>query len=234
MTKLIEREKAIQLRKQGRTYSEIRKSLNVPKSTLSEWLSNYPLSKKQLLILQNRIRNNKSIAVEKVTAIKHRKRKERLIKVYNKERKKLLPLNKRELLLCGLFLYWGEGNKHLERAISLNNTDPDVVKFYHIWLTEALQIPKQKIKVALQLYRDMDVNKTINYWSRLLDIPVDQFIKPYIKLSKRIGLSHKGFGYGTCGLYTHNQKLKEKIMLGIKSIADYYSYKNFSEIKNLV
>lgn len=226
MTRVDDRQKAIDLRSEGFTYSEIIKKLSVPKGTLSGWLSKYPLTKQQLVKLEKRIKRNKYLGIEKTIIAKYKKRKLRLNEVYKQERKKLIPLTKRELHLCGLFLYWGEGNKNLKSAISLNNTDPEVIQFYYQWLRRALKIPKEKIKVALQLYSDMDISKSIDYWRKLLDVRIEQFIKPYIKQSLRTGLNHKGFGFGTCGLYTHNQKLKERIMLGIKAIANSISEKN--------
>ena len=48
------RAEALILRKQELSYSEIKKRLNVSKSTLSLWLRNYPLSKEKI----NELRGN--------------------------------------------------------------------------------------------------------------------------------------------------------------------------------
>lgn len=222
MTRFQERAEAIRLREGGATYSEIIKRLKIPKGTLSGWLSTLPLKPTQLIKLKARIKRNRELAIEKTTLIKFKKRQKRLKNTYAIERKRLLPLSSREFFLCGLFLYWGEGTKNIRGAISLNNTDPKVMKFYYRWLTEVLTIPKEKIKVLLHLYKDMNVNHAINYWGKLLNIPKKQFIKPYIKESYRQNIKQKGFGHGTCCLYINNRLLKEKIILGIKAIADYY------------
>jgi hypothetical protein len=42
------RGKAIGLRQLGKTYSEIKAQLRIPKSTLSGWLKDYPLTDKEL------------------------------------------------------------------------------------------------------------------------------------------------------------------------------------------
>ena len=222
MARLIEKQKAVLLRKKGATYSEIIKKICVPKSTLSDWLRNLPLNPKQIEKLEKRIKNNKQIAVEKTTVIKHIKRQKRLDLTYKNEGVRLLPLSDKELFLCGLFLYWGEGRKGFRGVISLNNTDPKVVKFYLKWLTQSLEIPKGKIKVTLHLYQDMDIKSSVNFWSKYLNFPINQFNKPYIKKSTFSNLTHKGFTHGTCGLYISNSLLKEKILLGIQAIADYY------------
>ncbi|MGB6839149.1 MAG: helix-turn-helix domain-containing protein [Microgenomates group bacterium] len=222
MARREDRREAIKLRKRGRTYSEIRQKLGVPKSTLSGWLGGYHLSEKELAKLKVNIKQRKYLGIEKTRITKAKRRQKRLRKTYKQEERRLLPLTKRELYLCGLFLYWGEGVKGLRTGVSLNNTDPKVIKFYYLWMTGALGIPKGKIKVAVHLYEDMDVEESLDYWSRLVGISRKQFIKPYIKKSNRQEVDHKGFGCGTCRLYVYDQQLKEKIMLGLEALANYY------------
>ena len=98
-----------------------------------------------------------------------------------------------------------------------------MLQFILFWYINALHVPKEKIKVDLQLYSDMNVKKTINYWSEVLGLPTSQFRKPYIKKSMRINISHKGYGKGTCGLTVNDVRLKEKIILTIKVISEMYS-----------
>ena len=153
------------------------------------------------------------------------KRLNRLKQVLDKQLKELLPLSDKELFLAGVFLYWGEGAKK-HGIISISNTDPRVVRFALYWMTESLNIPKVKIGVNLHLYKDMDIEETINFWSTILDIPKNQFRKPYIKKTNREGLTYKSFGYGTCRLYAGSVELSEKIAMSIKAISDFYGAKN--------
>jgi hypothetical protein len=134
-----------------------------------------------------------------------------------------LPLTGKELELAGLFLYWGEGKKNLKSSLAINNTDPQVVKFALYWMTKALKIPKKKMKIELHLYSDMNVDKEVSFWVRNLGISKAQFYKPYIKKSMKIAIDHKGFGHGTCGVVVNDVRLKERIIMGIKAIADTYS-----------
>jgi hypothetical protein len=219
MTKFKERAKAIELRKEGKSYSEIKKLMRVSKSSLSLWLRNKPLTEEQV----KKIAGNKERAIERFRETMRLKRENRLLKYYEKQRKIWLPLSERELFFAGLFLYWGEGNKASRHTISISNTDPKVLVFSLCWMTTALKIPKKSIKVLLQLYTDMDVGKTTAYWSRLLRIPRSQFNKPYIKNSTRSSIDQKGFGYGTCTLMAQSTVIKENLMMATKGIADFYS-----------
>lgn len=220
MSRITLRQKAIDLRKQGKTYGQIKTELEIPKSTLSDWLSKYPLSQGQLEMLKKSKENSRQIAAEKNRITKQNKREKRLNETYRKQKRKWGVLSKRELELAGIFLYWGEGAKKINGPISLNNTDPQVLKFTLYWMVKALEIPKNKIEVFLHLYKDMDIKKEINYWSKELKMPTTQFAKPYIKKNLRESLTHKGFGHGTCGLRVSWVLEKEKIMMAIKVMSN--------------
>jgi transcriptional regulator with XRE-family HTH domain len=223
MARVIDRQKAIDLRKQGKTYSEIKKALNISKSTLSDWLSGYSLSEQQLNLIRQESVKNKNLGTEKTIITKQKKRETRLQNIYAVEKNRWLSLSLKELELAGLLLYWGEGKKNLKSSLGINNTDPQVVKFALLWMTKALKVSKERVKVELHLYSDMDVTKEISFWAKELGIPKDQFYKPYIKASTRIAITQKGFGHGTCGVVVNDVRLKEKVIMGIKAIADIYS-----------
>ena len=219
MTKFIERTKAIQLRLEGNSYSEIKKQIDVSKSSLSLWLRDIPLTNKQI----RRIKNNKEKAIERFRETMRHKREKRLSGYYKKQKKRWFPFSNREQFLTGLFLYWGEGNKASQHSISISNTDPGVLKFSLHWMRKSLKIPSQSIKVYLQLYSDMNVEEAINFWSMELGIPKNQFNKPYIKVSTRSLIDQKGFGYGTCNIVAQNTRIKENILMTIKAISDKYA-----------
>ena len=221
MTRVLERREAIKLRKQGKSYGEILREMKVSKSSLSLWLKNVPLSTEQI----NRIKNIHLQAVEKYRQTMKLKRKNRYKSYYDEQRKNLLPFSEKELLIAGLLLYWGEGNKASTNSISINNTNPKVVKFALYWMIIALGIPKNKIKVQVHLYKDMDIKKEVGFWSRELNIPIEQFNKPYIKDSNRSDLDQKGFGHGTCGLSRSDTIIKEKILMALEAIPDFFSEK---------
>jgi DNA-binding transcriptional ArsR family regulator len=225
MARIIDRQKAIELRKQGKTYSEIRNELKVSKSTLSEWISKFPLTSEQMNLLEKNRKFNKLLAIERNRITKQKKREARIDASYKKEKKRWAHLSKKDLELAGIFLYWGEGAKLMNGPISLNNTDPQVLKFTLYWMIYALEIPRNRIKVTLHLYSDMEVKKEVRFWSNELKLPLSQFSKPYIKERARVNINHKGFGHGTCGLLVSNILLKERIMMSIKAISDFSAAK---------
>jgi len=154
MARVIDRQKAIDLRKQGKTYGQIKQELGITKQ---------------------------------------KKRQFRIESIYKEQKKYWVSLSQKELEIAGLFLYWREGNKRLNGSVFINNTDPNVLKFALYWYIKGLRIPKQKIKVDLHLYSDMNIQEEISFWSRTLKLPMSQFRKPYIKASTRVGIDQKGF-----------------------------------------
>ena len=126
--------------------------------------------------------------------------------------------------MLGLGIYWGEGTKYRQDGLSISNTDPSIIKFFINWLNKSLGVPKNKMRVMLHLYTDMDIKKELKFWSVILKIPLSQFTRPYIKKNSSKGINHKGsFGHGTCNVRINNVPLAEKIFMGLKVISDQYN-----------
>ena len=218
MARLKDREKALALRKEKQmSYSQIKKTLGISKSTLSYWLRDYPLSQQRI----SELRDWNEQRIEKCRETKHKKKEERLLKFYKEQRGRIFPLSKREFFLAGLFLYWGEGSKCSPTRLSISNTDPSIIKFFIAWLTRTCDVSKEKLRVHLHLYKDMDIQKEIQFWSKILDIPKKQFNKPYIKKGSTKRINHKGsFGHGTCNLQIGGARMSEKVLMAINAISD--------------
>lgn len=219
MTRFIDHEKAVALRKQEMSYSQIKNILNISKSTLSGWLKQYPLTKKRI----SELKDKNEARIEKFRETMRKKRNDRLTTIYQEQKNIIFPITKRELYLCGLFLYWGEGTKSHDAELRITNTDPSMIKFFIYWLEECLKVPKKEMTVYLHLYKDMNINNEISYWSTILNIPTKQFAKPYIKNNSSININHKGsFGHGTCNLKVGSARLSERILMSLKVITDKY------------
>ncbi len=219
MARFKDKEKALELRKQEMSYSQIKKELGISKSTLSGWLKNYPLSEERI----RELRDHNDQRIERCRETKRKKKEKRLGEFYLEQKNKIFPLNRRDLFIAGLFLYWGEGSKTISSRISVSNTNPSVIIFFADWIIKYLKIPKEKINIQLHLYNDMDIDKEIVFWSNKLNIPKKQFTKPYIKQSSIKAINQKGgFGHGTCNITIYNARLSEKNLMAIKAISDKY------------
>lgn len=79
-----EKSKALELRKQGYSYTQIREEIRVSKSTLSLWLRDFPLSDKRI----RELRDNSQIRIEKCRITKERNKKNKLDLIYKNVSKK--------------------------------------------------------------------------------------------------------------------------------------------------
>lgn len=219
MTKLLEKRRVIELRKTGKSYSEIRKIIKVSKASLSLWLKDVVLTSEQVAGLKMK----KVRAVERYKSSMRKRRKEKLKSYYENQVRKWVPLSQREKFIAGLFLYWGEGNKASTNAINISNTDPSVIRFSLYWLEECLHFSEKEIYIKLHLYNDMDIEKETEFWSKTLGINKNRFTRPYIKKSLRKDIDQKGFGHGTCNISAYKTVIKENILMAIKAISDNFA-----------
>jgi transposase len=97
------KEKVLEMRREGMSYSQIKAAVKVSKGTLSLWLRDMSLSKERILELgpknQRRIENCRNT--------KAKKRQARLDSVYSKVTKDIGKLSKREIILSGIFFVLG-------------------------------------------------------------------------------------------------------------------------------
>ena len=216
MAKNILKQKAINLRLAGNSYSQIKDKINVSKSTLSNWLEKYPLSNERI----KELRDNSPKRIENYRNTMRKKKESRLAVIYGKVSKDINSFSKRDLFISGLFLYWGEGTKSQDSMVTLTNTNPAMLKFFIKWL-ELFDVKKKDLKVKLHLYSDMDIKESIAFWSKELKIPVSQFHKPYIKRTDLKSITYKkGFGKGTCSVILGGKYLWEYIIMGLKYISE--------------
>ena len=208
------RERAIQMRMQEMSYSQIKAELGVSKSTLGIWLHEYLLSRERI----NELRGWSERRIEKYRATRAAAKRMRLDQVYAQVTQDIGELSDRELFVAGLFLYWGEGTKTGYTTTSISNTDPAVLICFIKWIT-LLGAPKERLKVYVHLYSDMEMEEELNYWSQALDLPRSAFRKPYIKSSTRSGLTYpQRFTHGTCNLIYGNRDIAEYVHQALECI----------------
>lgn len=216
MARIADKEQARKLRSQGKSYSEIKHVLGIGKGTLSEWLRDMPLSRDRI----NQLRAKSPRRIEKFRETMRLKRESKLHTAYERAKKDIKKLSARDVFIAGLYLYWGEGTKAARGTVAVANTDPAVIRAFLNWLT-IMRVPKDKIRIKLHLYSDMDQKKEARYWEQELDLPQSQFRKPYIKATLSKNLSYRnGFGHGTCNAYFENMLMWEYITMALKCIRE--------------
>lgn len=183
MTKKNLKNKAIQFRKDGKSYSEILRDIPVAKSTLSLWLRSVNLSKrqKQNLTLKKLQAAWRGGEARKINRIKRSK------KIIEQAKMEIGKITDRDAWLAGIMLYWAEGSKQKETnvsvAVKFSNSDPIMLCFFIMWLKKYLKVLDNEIVFEMFIHENHKEKKTdfINYWSKMLGYPVSKFDRIYYK-----------------------------------------------------
>jgi len=195
------KEKAINLRKQGLSYSEILKKVPVAKSTLSLWLRSVGLSKRQ----KQRLTERKLASIKRGWIKWHQQRIDLMNKIKNAAKSEVGGLSKRELWLVGVSLYWAEGTKEKKhnpgQNVCFSNSDPRMIKIFLKWLKEIIKIEESDIKYEIYIHENSKNNlkNVINYWTQITNSNPVNFKYIYFKKSK-INTKRKNIGNKYYGL----------------------------------
>lgn len=184
-------ERAIKLRRQGKSYKEIGAELGVSKGTLSLWLKGVPLCPE----LRARFYNARVLNITKGQySQKERRRREIDEIIKNAKEEILFPISRQAYILFGAALYWGEGSKG--NRFQVTNSDPRLILFMVYWIEKFLCIGRENFRAYLNIYPQQNESEIKKFWSNLTDIPLENFRKSYIKpISK--GYKKNNLYYGT-------------------------------------
>jgi len=218
------REQAVNLRlKEELSYSEIRKRLGVPKSTLSNWLCDFPLSEKKILELRRKGWKNGEASRERFRNTMRKKQELKSQEIYKKYRKKFKNISKDAFFVAGLMIYLGEGGKTNYAQINLANTDPRIIKFFIKWLVNFFDIERSIIKAELHLYENMDIDKEKEFWRSEIGFSENQFYKTQIRKLQKGSFTYRGsYRHGTCSIYVLGVERKRELMMAIQAFVDQY------------
>jgi len=216
------KEKVTELRKKGKTYSEIQKSLRtaIPKSTLSYWCRNVELSKKYQKRIQEIILNNAQRGREIALIVNRIKREEYLKSVVDRNRHLVMALEDKDVAKVALaMLYLGEGAKDQKRgALMFGNSDPFIITLFLRLLRYCYDIDENKFRCVLQCRADQNIKKLEKFWSQITKIPLPQFYKARID-PRTIGKPSKKPDYkGVCRIDYFSADLFIEIMQIPKTI----------------
>lgn len=206
--KLKEKIKAIKLRKMGESYGEILKKINVAKGTLSVWLRDIKLTPEQKKRLYETLRRKNAYKGAKVQQEKRIKRTKEIVARAKKEARNLV---KNPLFLAGLMLYWAEGTKSDTREkVSFSNSDPAMIKFMMKWFRKICKVSEERFRIGLHIHTLHCRKDVENYWSKITNIPMEQFHKTQIKPTSLRHRKNKLYN-GTCAITICNKDLFRNI-----------------------
>jgi transcriptional regulator with XRE-family HTH domain len=168
--------KAIQLRKNGLSYGDIAKKLDISKSTASLWLHDIQLTPLQ----RKKLNANQAVHLNTGPHSSYERRKNQIQKIQDKAENEIsFPLTKDAYKLFGAALYWAEGNK--VNDFTITNSDPLLIQFMCQWFYKIFDIKPSHLKAHLNIYTNQNDIQIKKFWSDITKIPLSQFGKSFIK-----------------------------------------------------
>ena len=170
--------KAIELRKKGFSYSEINERIKIPKSTLSFWLKGVKLTDYQIQKLKDKRQKIARANSEKRVLSIERQAEE----IKNSSAKDVGQISKRELWLMGVILYWLKKNKNdFKNGVMFSSSNPDEINFFLHWLQEVGSIKGEEITFDIFIKKkkqmtEETLKRIIRYWSDQTGFSKERFV----------------------------------------------------------
>jgi len=203
------RGKAVALRKQGHSLSEISERLRISQSTVSLWLRNIALSEEAKRRIHKLSVDGRKKAIE--TNRKKREAEDRVI-LEKVENFFLLGQRKVDSKIACALLYWGEGTKYEgNKSVSFMNADPEMIRYFLRVFRDAFHLNEKKFRALIHLHGYHNEERQLKFWSTLTNIPLSQFNRSYLK--KNTGKSQRTDYPGCISIRYSDNKIYKELML---------------------
>ncbi|MFF7984652.1 hypothetical protein ACFZDK_37000 [Streptomyces sp. NPDC007901] len=189
------RERAREMRLQGRTYDQIQVELGCSKSSISLWVRDLPKPERRNPAEQARLASHRRWEHELAIRDEERQR------VKKEAEESVGSLSARELFLVGVGLYWAEGAKDKPYArrenVTFVNSDPGMIEVFLAWL-KLLGVERERLRYTVMIHENADVTAAEQYWANLVRSDPSAFNKTTLKrhnpktVRKNTGDSYRG------------------------------------------
>jgi len=179
--RLEDKTKAIQLRKSGFSYNEIRAEIpKLSKSTISNWLNGVELSAIQKERIVNKMKNALERGRIKGAWSNQKKRQNQIQEIQGKAEKEFEELSQYPLFSVGVALYFAEGS-HKFKRFQFTNSNDLIIRLMLKWLREICKITDDEITLRLYIHEIYSYENCEEYWSNITRIPKNMFLKTIYK-----------------------------------------------------
>jgi transcriptional regulator with XRE-family HTH domain len=209
MKNLNKKQKAIALRKKGKSLNEIAAALKIPKSTLSGWLKNIKMSLKFKKALFKKRLDGLAVARIKA-ATSHKQERLKRMAVIEKDASLLLKGVKIDRTAAELIFssfYLAEGAKR-RGSFEIANSNPEILVGFWNLMRNLYPLDLKRVRCHLYLRLDQSEKKLKNFWSHTLNIPEKQFIKS--QFDKRAVSATRDNYNGVCCVYYNDVNLQKR------------------------
>ncbi len=179
-----ERKKARDLRTKGWSLRAISSKINCSKSTVSKWIRDIPLTEKQIQQLKSNQDRARIKAANHPNSPKKKWENIRLKITTASAREISKRYSLEDLRNIGAALYWAEGYTASRNSIIFANTDPRMIQLMMLFFRRVCNVPESKFRGKVAIHPHLNTKKAEKFWSKVSKIPVRQFNKPLLAVSR--------------------------------------------------
>ncbi len=189
------RERARELRREGKAYDQIQLELGCSKSSISLWVRDLPKPERK------RTREQASEIAKRGWEVTLQRREEERQATKRTAASEVGTLSDRELFLLGVGLYWAEGSKDKpydrRENVTFVNSDPGMIEIFLAWL-DLLGVEQGLVRYCVMIHENADVEGAEQYWAQLVGADRSAFNKTTLKrhnpktVRKNTGSDYRG------------------------------------------
>lgn len=180
------REAAKNLRRQGKTYSEIREELgSIPKSTLSGWLKDIELTKTQKNRIESKMKTQAHLGRQRGAWTNRNKRVVRLGNIKSLATEDYKLYRTQPMFTTGLVLYLAEGSKKSE-VFQFMNSDYNLMQLMINWVISFGKVDFKDLRFRLYIHNVYKHENCEKFWLQKLKFSQEQLLKTVYKPTKRV------------------------------------------------
>lgn len=199
---------ALELRKQGKTYTEISSELGVALSTLSFWLKNNAQS---FEVKKENLKKSRPLVAKKLIEF-NTLQKNKLHLLYKQAEEEaeeeFAHFINEPLFISGISIYLGQGSRNpLNNQITVSSRNAATLHIFMRFCRHYLRITDEKLRFWPLLYENSKVSEVCEWWQNELKLTIEQFYKPQVMKGKE-GKETLLYGVGNIIIGSKLHKIK--------------------------
>lgn len=216
--RLEDRNKAIELRRQGHSYKEIQTLVRVSKGLLSMWLSDLKLSPDEEKRLHAKLQERKNRGKLNSKILNHSRRLDRERRIAKEGEQMFKKWKNNPAFLMGVMLFWTQGAQ-ASPDFNFMSKDTDMIFIMNAWIQNYLDVGKEHVKVRIFLPEGPQTHGITGFWAKNLGISED-LIKVSREKSRKIATKTDPFNKGCVRLTVFGVRYKRLMSIWQKLVID--------------
>ncbi len=219
--KVKEKKRARELRRAGWSVGAIAQKIRCSKSSISNWVWDIPLTAEQIEQLKSNQDRGRAKAARHPRS--SQKKWENIRNSFKSVAKKDIPrkYTNKLLKIVGASLYWAEGYAASRNSIIFANTDPNMIKLMMLFFRKVCKVPNSKFRGKISIHPHLNIKGAERYWSKISNIPLKQFNKPLLAISRSSQGKRDTLPVGTFRILIGDVYTCSKIKGWIEGLADW-------------